>query len=397
MSGSNGLNGHAAGGTPIPPAAQAPIEKQRTMQSQSTGFHKAQKFASKARVALIGVSGAGKSYTALLLAHELAGQDGKIAAVDSEHGSLSKYAGEKIGNWIAEFDVDEPDSYTNEYLLNQLTYAEENGYAVFLVDSLSHFWMGRDGALEFVDKVRTRSKDGMEGWKQFRPHERTMVDRFLSSPCHIIVTMRCKTDYEEMVVDGKKKRVKVGLAPVQREGLEYEFDLVGAMDDENNFLIDKTRCSIYSSERMRTAAKPAGTYFQPYIEWLNAGAEARAARRSNLTAPPTPPVAEIRRQAEQIDTGGHPLGTVEAAAYVAQQKIAAQSASTAMPQKRWATRGQMKRDFLAIREAVGDNAYLEQLEAWKVRDLDDFFRMPAGTAETCYDELLALSQRKDAA
>ena len=115
------------------------------------GFRKAIKFDAKARVALIGVSGSGKSYTALTLARALAGPAGKIAAIDTEHGSLSKYAD------LFSFDVDEPDSYTTEYLLDQLTCAEASGYSVFLVDSLSHFWMGKAGALEFVDNAKKRN------------------------------------------------------------------------------------------------------------------------------------------------------------------------------------------------------------------------------------------------
>jgi ABC-type cobalamin/Fe3+-siderophores transport system ATPase subunit len=125
---------------------------------QPRGFRKAVKFDAKARVALIGVSGSGKSYTMLTLARALAGPAGKIACVDTEHGSLSKYAD------LFQFDVAEPDSYNPEYLLEQLDFAEQNGYAVFCVDSLSHFWMGKDGALEFVDNARKRTRDQFEGW-----------------------------------------------------------------------------------------------------------------------------------------------------------------------------------------------------------------------------------------
>jgi len=55
-------------------------------------FKKAVKFESKGRVALVGPAGSGKSFTALMIARMLVGPEGKIAAVDTEHGSLSKYA-----------------------------------------------------------------------------------------------------------------------------------------------------------------------------------------------------------------------------------------------------------------------------------------------------------------
>lgn len=230
----------------------------------SIQFQKAVKHEAKGRVALVGPAGAGKSMTMLKLGRALGGPTGRIAAIDSEHGSLSKYAD------TFDFDVIELDTFSPDSFIEALTAAETGKYAVFCCDSLSHFWMGRGGALEFVDMAAKRHKDQMGGWKDFRPHERAMVDRMLASPCHIIVTMRTKTDYQEVTgSDGKKKRVKVGLAPVQRDGLEYEFDLVGYMDDENNLIVDKTRCSEYSQKAI---AKPSEKDFEPFVHWL-AGAK----------------------------------------------------------------------------------------------------------------------------
>ncbi len=299
QNGNETLNGSAGGNAPtFAPAIQEPQPVARPVPQntpRAAGFHKAVKAGAKARVAFIGVSGSGKSYTMLTLARALAGLEGKIACIDTEHGSLSKYAHSPdcpptcTDPCHFQFDVDEPDSYTTDYLLQELTFAEENGYTVFCVDSLSHFWMGKDGALEFVDNAKKRVRDQMEGWRMFRPQEREMVDRFIASPCHVLVTMRTKTDYEEQIgQDGKKRRVKVGLAPVQREGLEYEFDLVCSMDDENNLLIDKTRCSLYSQERMRVVSKPNASYFQPFIQWLDGPVIARRQPAPAFSSQPVP-------------------------------------------------------------------------------------------------------------
>jgi hypothetical protein len=234
-------------------------------------FQKAVKRDARGRVALIGPAGSGKSYTMLKLARQLAGPEGRIAAIDTEHGSLSKYAD------AFDFDVLEMESFSPTNFLAALEAAEQGGYAVFCVDSLSHFWVGRDGALEFVDMASKRHRDSMAGWKDFRPQERAMVDRMIASPCHILVTMRTKNGYVEELnpSTGKMQRRKVGLAPVQREGLEYEFDLVGYMDEDNTLMIDKTRCPSYSG---KTMPKPTEKEFVPFCEWLKGAAPATTAR-----------------------------------------------------------------------------------------------------------------------
>jgi energy-coupling factor transporter ATP-binding protein EcfA2 len=230
----------------------------------SLTFAKAVKYESKGRIALIGPAGSGKSYTMLTMARLLAGPKGKIAAIDTEQGSLSKYAD------LFEFDVAPLKSFTADRFLDALKAAELGGYSVFCCDSLSHFWMGKDGALEFVDAAakHSSSRDSMSGWKEFRPIERQMVDAMIASPIHVICTMRTKTAYEEQVNErtGKKQRVKIGLAPVQREGLEYEFDLVGLMDEDNTFIVDKTRCPALSGKAL---TKPRDEDFIVFRDWLS--------------------------------------------------------------------------------------------------------------------------------
>ncbi len=216
------------------------------------------------------------------MARTLVGPTGKIAAVDTEHGSLSKYAhSPKCGATCDDpshfdFDVIELDSYSPENFQAALDAAIKGGYDAFLADSLSHFWMGKDGALEFVDMAakKSSSRDGMSGWKEFRPHERSMVDSMIAAPLHVVVTMRTKTEYAE-VEDGKgkKKRVKIGLAPVQRDGLEYEFDLVGLMDDGNNFIVDKSRCFAMNG---KVYTKPGEKEFAIFREWLGGEAAPRS-------------------------------------------------------------------------------------------------------------------------
>ena len=250
-------------------------------------FQKAVKYQAKGRVALIGPAGSGKSYTMLTLATLLA-KGGRIAAIDTEHGSLSKYAD------LFDFEVAEMKEFTPHNFLTAMETAATNGFAVFCCDSLSHFWVGKGGALEYVDERNARSKDKMSGWKDFRPHERAMVDAMLSSPMHVLVTMRTKNDYVETTDEhGKKKRTKIGLAPVQREGLEYEFDLVGCMDDDNTLIVDKTRCPTYARRSLKL---PGAKDFAPFAEWLEGSARPPKAVPAGPTMRQGHPAAESGQQ-----------------------------------------------------------------------------------------------------
>lgn len=239
--------------TAAPPRASAP--------GIIDPFTQAIKYEAKGRLSFIGPSGSGKTMSGLIALRTLIGPTGRIAAIDTEHGSMKKYA-DKF-----DFKVLELSSYTTDAFIKNIDIAARLGYDAFFCDSLSHFWMGKDGALEFVDMASKRHKDGMGGWKEFRPNERAMVEAMLASPMHVAVTMRTKTEYVEQLNErtGKKERKKIGLAPVQREGLEYEFDLVAYMDDDNNFIVDKTRCSDYAG---KIITKPQEKDFIPFRDWL---------------------------------------------------------------------------------------------------------------------------------
>jgi hypothetical protein len=209
-------------------------------------FKKATREQAKGRVAIIGPSGAGKTYTMLLLLQMLGK---RIAVIDSERGSASKYAGctDKTTGVTFDFDVLELESHSPEAYVQAIQLAEREGYDAIGVDSLSHAWMGKDGALEQVDKAAKRSQSGnsFTAWRDVTPKHNALVDALTMCRAHLIVTMRSKTEYVlEEDGRGKKTPRKIGLAPIQRDGLEYEFDVVGDMNHEHDYVISKTRCAV---------------------------------------------------------------------------------------------------------------------------------------------------------
>src|ERR1700722_6351322 len=206
-------------------------------QMYDKGFRRAVKYDAKLRFAVCGPSGSGKTYTLLQLGTELGGP---VALIDTERGSASKYAD------LFEFDVLELDSYDPLRLIEIIDEAAKKGYRVLCIDSLSHFWIGKDGELDKVDRAarRMQTPNSFAAWKEVTPLHNALIDKIISAPLHILASMRSKTEW---IIDrdertGKTTPRKVGLAPVMRDGIEYEFDVCGDMDQENTLLITKSRC-----------------------------------------------------------------------------------------------------------------------------------------------------------
>lgn len=224
-------------------------------------FQKATKFASKLRMAINGPSGSGKTWTALCLATALAG-DGGVAVIDTEHGSASKYAD------IFNFDVDNLDQHSPEAFVAAINEAERAGYAVLVIDSISHEWMGNGGVLEIVDTAakRMKSHNTFNAWGEGTPKHNRFIDAIVRSKLHIICTMRSKEEYVQERNGDRTVIRKVGLAPIQRDGIIYEFDIVGDLDHEHNMIISKSRCSALADA---VIPHPDGSLAATIRSWLD--------------------------------------------------------------------------------------------------------------------------------
>jgi hypothetical protein len=205
------------------------------------------------------------------------GDAGRIAVIDTERGSASKYSDE------FDFDVVELDTFAPATFVEMIREAERAGYDLLIIDSLSHAWMGTDGMLDQVDKIvkRKQLSNSFQAWKDANPQERELWDTMLGSKLHLFATLRTKTEYvveEQTGRDGKKRIVprKIGTAPIQREGLEYEFDVVADIDMDHNMVISKTRCKALTDKAFNRAGQEVAEILH---EWL--GEEDKPAPRAD--------------------------------------------------------------------------------------------------------------------
>jgi energy-coupling factor transporter ATP-binding protein EcfA2 len=237
------------------------------IQNDGLDFEDAVRAAEKARIALTGPSGSGKTYTALSIGTGLLPEGGTLGVIDTERGSASKYAG------LFTFKTMKLPSFEPQALIRALAVAAARGIDVVIIDSLTHFWSGRGGALAQVDQ-KTKSSSSKNafttGWKDVSPLLLDMLDAILSYPGHVICTMRVKTEWVIQENDrGKKEPTKVGTKLDQRDGIDYEFDLVGALDQSHTMSVDKSRYP--TIEVGSVHEKPDFGFGQTISQWLDDG------------------------------------------------------------------------------------------------------------------------------
>lgn len=237
------------------------------------------------RAGICGPTGCGKTKTGLIIGTRLVQKlkTGPLFVIDSENRSALRYAysprtrqGYKFKHVAMPADDYGPLAY-----MAALDYCEDQGAGVILVDSLSHVWNGINGVLEQVDRItdQSRSKAAFNtGWKDMTPLHNKLVQRLLESRAHLIFTLRAKMHYDIVENErGRKEPVKVGLAPIAREGISYEPDLFFMMTAPgNDLVVDKSRCdSLAPGEVFK---KPGDDFADIIAGWVQDAEPATGAR-----------------------------------------------------------------------------------------------------------------------
>jgi hypothetical protein len=257
------------------------------------GFKKATKAAAKLRAAIFGPSGAGKTFTSLRVATGLAGSGGRIAVIDTERGSASKYADRFA------FDVLELDDQTIDGYVAAIREAAAAGYPVLVIDSLSHGWQTLLEEVEKLAKAKYRGNT-WSAWSEGTPLQRKLVQAILAYPGHVLATMRSKTEWT--TVDdgrGKKSPQRVGLAPEQGKGVEYEFDLLVEISTEHIANVIKDRTGKFQDKLLE---KPGEDFGRELAAWLADGEPARPETRTVKAEPAKPKAADVEQIAGYIRT-----------------------------------------------------------------------------------------------
>lgn len=227
-------------------------------------FKKATKINRKLRLALTGPTGAGKTYSALAIA---SGLSDKVALIDTEHESSTNYADD------FDFSVLVLKHFSPQNYIEALKEAADK-FEVVVIDSLSHAWNGKGGALEMVDQVAARNKGNtFSSWREVTPWQNRLIDAIVSAPFHVIATMRSKME-SQMILNQENNKTeikKLGMAPIQRDGVEYEFDIVGEIDAQHRLIFTKSRIKSFAD---RLIENPGADIGKEILAWLSSGKNA---------------------------------------------------------------------------------------------------------------------------
>ncbi len=285
-------------------------------------FKPAQKQETKLKIALSGPSGSGKTYSALRLATGIGRalkENPVIAVVDTENGSAALYSDK-----FKFVTVTMTPPYLTKKYTRGIDEAIREGVDVLILDSISHAWSGTGGILQRKEGLDAGGKgNSYTNWAKFTPEHERFVASILHSNIHIIACMRSKTEHVLVEIRGKSVPKKVGMAPIQRSGIEYEFTTVFDIGINHEAEVSKDRTGLFG-EHVFQITEDTG---KDLVEWLGAAptpkpkeTKPKPKRKSNSKPKPKRKVtksvpekngkldaavearkAELRKQADQIN------------------------------------------------------------------------------------------------
>ncbi len=229
-------------------------------------LRKSQRQKAKIKLAIQAPSGAGKTYSSLLIAKGLTDNDlSQVAIIDTENGSADLYA--HLGDYNV-LTLRPP--YTPESYIEAIDVCLQAKMEVIIIDSISHCW---EYLLEYHSSLPGNS---FANWGKITPRQKKFLDKILQSDAHFIATMRVKQDYVINNKNGKMVPEKVGLKAVQRDSVDYEFTIVFDLDIKHYAQASKDRTGLYTDKPEFIITPGVGKQIK---EWCNSGTDLDEVKR----------------------------------------------------------------------------------------------------------------------
>lgn len=174
-----------------------------------------------------GISGGGKTFTALQLAWGLANYNSKKVgfictenrrgrlyadSLKDAHGNIHRFL---IGDLVPPFS---PARYIEA--INAFVAA---GVEVLVIDSVSHEWNGIGGCEDIANAPDSQGKQPKNPrWNTAKLEHKKFMNAMLQSPLHVIVCMRAQPKVKLENQNGKTVYVDQGILPIQEKSFTFE-------------------------------------------------------------------------------------------------------------------------------------------------------------------------------
>lgn len=272
---------------------------------------KAKRSAAKIKIGMAGISGTGKTMSALLMGYGLikAAHPGmsepdlweKILVIDTENKSASLYAGKRVGSMrIGEFltiEIGAP--FTAQKYMDAIQAAQDAGVEYLIIDSMSHVWNAEGGMLEMQANVAKRTGNSYTAWRDVTPLFNQLMNKILQCDMHTVMTFRSKKEYAIEEENGRKKVTAKGMGITFREGNDYETTIFFELDQNHTAYATKDRTGIFD-QRYFVISPETG---KEIWEWLSTAEKPVPVPKPKKVeetheADDEPPVAEAENDGE---------------------------------------------------------------------------------------------------
>lgn len=193
-------------------------------------IRKAQREGARLVIGLAGISGSGKTLSALLLAYGLTNGDGeKVGFLDTENRRGSLYASndtyDKIKSSLEMNEYPEPfyigdldAPFSPQRYIDAIHEFEKAGVEVLVIDSVSHEWEGTGGC----EEIATLANPNKPQWNRAKAEHKRFMNALLQSNMHIIVCIRAREKVKLVKVNGKTEYEPQGIMPVTEKNVMFE-------------------------------------------------------------------------------------------------------------------------------------------------------------------------------
>lgn len=264
-------------------------------------IRKAKRGAVYVKIGMMGISGSGKTLSALLMGYgllkaahpELSDPQiwEKILVIDTENSSASLYAGLQVGvTRVGEFlTIDVAAPFTVEKYIEAINAAEENGVEFLIIDSMSHAWQAEGGLLDKQNTVARRMNgQSYQAWREVTPLYNQLIDKILQCHMHVVSTYRGKKEYAlEEGANGKKQVKAKGVGAQFREGADYEATIYFELDQDHMAFASKDRTHLFDGQYILISAETGRQIYN----WLST-ADQTAPEVVKVTTAPVPAPAQ---------------------------------------------------------------------------------------------------------